>query len=167
GGSWGFSPRWRPCSWCWLGCTTPPPAVTPPRSIRPRARSRTPWSATAWPCSPRCCSRSSRASSAADMKWLLDQILGWLTAAIVTSLDEMFKLIAHSLLVTPEVTGLPQVQALTGRSTWVVDTAFVLAFIAVGAITMGAGSEERARYTAKDLTPRLIVGFIAAHFSQL
>jgi hypothetical protein len=56
---------------------------------------------------------------------------------------------------------------VTGRSAWVVDSVFVLAFVAAGAMTILAGGNERAQYTAKELMPRLIVGFIAAHFSSL
>jgi len=65
------------------------------------------------------------------------------------------------------VTTLPQVQALTGRSVLIVDICFVLFFVTAGVLTMTAGGDERARYTAKDLVPRCIVGFVAAHFSQL
>ncbi|MCW3818606.1 hypothetical protein ONA91_29625 [Micromonospora sp. DR5-3] len=101
------------------------------------------------------------------MGWLLDQILDWLAAAILAALDALFGVISEVLLVTPKVTGLPQVQALTGRSVLVVDTVFVLAFVAAGVLTMTAGGSEATRYTVKDLFPRLIVGFVAAHFSQL
>ncbi|MEU4477838.1 hypothetical protein AB0F68_07200 [Micromonospora sp. NPDC023966] len=101
------------------------------------------------------------------MSWLLDQILDWLSAAILTSLDALFGVISSAMLITPKVTALPQVQALTGRSVLVVDTAFVLAFVAAGVLTMTAGGSETTRYTAKDLIPRLVVGFVAAHFSQL
>ncbi|MGS2618079.1 type IV secretion system protein [Micromonospora sp. LZ34] len=101
------------------------------------------------------------------MGWLLDQILDWLAAAILGCLDALFGVISSALLITPNVTALPQVQALTGRSVLVVDTVFVLAFAAAGVLTMTAGGDERSRYTVKDLLPRLIVGFVAAHFSQL
>ena len=101
------------------------------------------------------------------MGWLLDQILDWLAAAILACLDALFGVISSALLITPNVTGLPQVQALTGRSVLVVDTVFVLAFVAAGLLTMTAGGSEGSRYTVKDLIPRLIVGFVAAHFSQL
>ncbi|WP_422733848.1 hypothetical protein ACN26Y_28405 [Micromonospora sp. WMMD558] len=101
------------------------------------------------------------------MDWLLDQILDWLAAAILECLEALFGVISRALLVTPNVTGLPQVQALTGRSVLVVDTVFVLAFVAAGVLTMTAGGSEASRYTVKDLLPRLIVGFVAAHFSQL
>ena len=108
------------------------------------------------------------------MGWLLGQVadildgfLDWVAKAILACFEAMISAIAHTLLITPDVTGLPQVQALTGRSTWIVDTVFVLAFIAAGVLVMVAGGDERARFTVKDLLPRLVVGFIAAHFSQL
>ncbi|MGC4885724.1 conjugal transfer protein TrbL family protein [Micromonospora sp. DT227] len=101
------------------------------------------------------------------MSYVLGQILDWLTTAILATLDALIGVISSALLITPDVTGLPQVQALTGRSVWVVDTVFVLAFVAAGALTMTAGGDERSRYTIKDLLPRLIVAFVAAHFSQL
>ncbi|WP_435124455.1 hypothetical protein [Micromonospora tulbaghiae] len=101
------------------------------------------------------------------MGWLLDQILHWLAAAILATLDALFGVISSALLITPNVTGLPQVRALTGRSVLVVDTVFVLAFVAAGVLTMTAGGSVTTRYTLKDLLPRLIVGFVAAHFSQL
>ncbi|MEU5565550.1 conjugal transfer protein TrbL family protein [Micromonospora musae] len=100
------------------------------------------------------------------MGFLFDQILDWLATAILATLDALFGVISGALLVTPDVTGLPQVQALTGRSVLVVDTVFVLAFVAAGVLTMTAGGGEDSRYTIKDLLPRLIVGFVATHFSQ-
>ncbi|WP_328851257.1 hypothetical protein OG994_25830 [Micromonospora globbae] len=101
------------------------------------------------------------------MGFLFDQILDWLATAILAALDALLGVISSALLITPNVTGLPQVQALTGRSVLVVDTVFVLAFVAAGVLTMTAGGSESTRYTVKDLIPRLIVGFVAAHFSQL
>jgi hypothetical protein len=107
------------------------------------------------------------------MSWLipvaaiLDKFMEWVATAILACFDAMFGAIAKFLLITPDVTGLPQVRALTGRATWVVDTVFVLAFVTAGILVMVAGGDEKSRYTVKDLAPRLIVGFISAHFSQL
>jgi hypothetical protein len=100
------------------------------------------------------------------MDFLFDQMVDWLTAAVLACLDGMISLITGALLATPDVTGLPQIQAMTGRAVWIVDTVFVLAFIAAGVVTMAGGGNERLRYDAKDLLPRLVVGFVAAHFSQ-
>jgi hypothetical protein len=99
--------------------------------------------------------------------WLLDRILGWLTKAILGAFDAVFGVIAHGLLISPDVTTLPQVQTLAGRSVLVVQAVFVLAFVAAGVLIMVAGDQEGTRYTVKELLPRLVVAFVAAHFSQL
>jgi hypothetical protein len=101
------------------------------------------------------------------MGFVLNQILDWFAKLLLDGLTALIGAITHVLLLTPEVTALPQVQALTGRSIWIVDTVFVLVFVAAGVLTMVAGGNERTRYTVKDLLPRCIVGFVAAHFSQL
>ncbi len=101
------------------------------------------------------------------MGFMLDGIFDWFAGQVLEVLTALIGAITSALLVTPDVTALPQVQALTGRSIWIVDAVFVLAFIAAGVLTMTAGGDERVHYTAKDLLPRLVVGFVAAHFSQL
>src|SRR5256885_4631230 len=85
---------------------------------------------------------------------LFDLFLNWIATGILNSCDGIFGAIESVLLKSPDVTGLPQVQALTGRSVLVVDTVFVLAFIAAGVMTMTGGGSERAHYTAKDLMSR-------------
>jgi hypothetical protein len=97
----------------------------------------------------------------------MDGIVSWLLEFILDTFTTVLRIIENGLLSTPDVTALPQVKALTDRSVWVVDTLFVLVFTAAAAITMTAGSNERARYEVKDLIPRAVVGFIAAHFSPL
>jgi hypothetical protein len=98
---------------------------------------------------------------------LLDEIAAWMLGKILAAFLAILAIIEQGLLVSPDVTALPQVQALTGRNVWVVDAVFVLAFVAAGTLIMVAGGDERARYTAKDLLPRAVVGFVAAHFSPL
>ncbi|MGK5680180.1 hypothetical protein [Actinoplanes sp. URMC 104] len=98
---------------------------------------------------------------------LLDQVLEWFAGLLLDSLNTMLGVITDVLLITPNVTTLPQVQALTGRAVWVVDTMFVLAFLAAGVLSMTNRGDEQSRYMVKDLIPRCVVGFITAHFSQL
>src|SRR5690242_370544 len=93
-----------------------------------------------------------------DPPQIFDHFVNWLTVSILNCFDAIFNAIAKGLLATPDVTGLPQVQALSGRSVLIVDALFVLAFIAAGGLTMAAGGDERSRYTVKDLGPRLVVG---------
>ncbi|MBB4738331.1 hypothetical protein BJY16_001790 [Actinoplanes octamycinicus] len=98
---------------------------------------------------------------------MLDGVLDWFADLLVDSLNALIKVITDILLITPDVTTLPQVQALTGRAVWIVDTCFALVFLAAGTLTMVAGGDERSRYTVKDLLPRCVVGFVASHLSQL
>lgn len=98
---------------------------------------------------------------------MFDKILSWLTDRILDSLDLIFNLLTRTLYVTPDVTNLPQVAALTTRSVWIVDTVFVLVFLTAGVLTMTSGASATSRYHIKDLAPRIIVGFVAAHFSTL
>jgi hypothetical protein len=101
------------------------------------------------------------------MGFMLNQILDWFAGLLLDCLTALIGAMTQVLLLTPDVTSLPQVQALTGRSVGIVDTVFVLVFVAAGGLTMVAGGDERARYHVKDLLPRCVVGFVAAHFSQL
>ncbi|GAA1596562.1 hypothetical protein GCM10009828_022600 [Actinoplanes couchii] len=97
----------------------------------------------------------------------MDGIVGWLLEFLLDAFTTVLQFIQAGLLRTPDVTALPQVIALNSRSVVVVDTVFVLVFTAAAAITVTAGGNERARYEVKDLLPRAVVGFIAAHFSPL
>lgn len=97
----------------------------------------------------------------------MDGIVSWLMKFVLSTFRTVVHAIETALLNTPQVTGLPQVQAMTGRSVVVVDTVFVLVFTAAAGLTIVAGGNERARYEVKDLIPRAVVGFIAAHFSPL
>jgi hypothetical protein len=101
------------------------------------------------------------------MSFLLNKIMNWVIGLIVASFQSLFDVVQRLLAATPTVTGLPQVRTLTARTATILDVLFVLAFVAAGVLTVAAGGNERARYTAKDLLPRLVVAFVAAHFSPL
>src|SRR4051794_16538305 len=101
------------------------------------------------------------------MDWLLDSIVDWLTKKILACVDGLIDTITTALLATPDVTTLPQVQPPPGGSVLIAALPFVLFFVAPGVPPVTAGGDEAARYIAKDLVPRCIVGFVAAHFSQL
>jgi hypothetical protein len=101
------------------------------------------------------------------MGFVLNHIMSWVVDRIVDSFQALFSVVLKLLSATPDVTALPQVQTLTARTTTVLDALFVLAFVAAGVLTMVAGGNERLRYTAKDLLPRLVVAFTAAHLSPI
>ncbi|GGL20190.1 conjugal transfer protein TrbL family protein [Mangrovihabitans endophyticus] len=96
--------------------------------------------------------------------WLMDGLLGWLAGQILEVFGDLLGLVTPQIFLSPDVTGLPQVTALAGRSTLVVDACFVLAIIAVGIAAM-AGDSIELRYGLKQLTPRLVVGLVLSVFA--
>lgn len=96
--------------------------------------------------------------------WLMDGLVGWLAEKVVELLGGLVAFLASSLFTSPDVTVLPQVTSIAGKSALVVDACFVLAIIAVGVVTMTGDSIET-RYTIKQLIPRLVVGFVMSAFS--
>jgi hypothetical protein len=95
---------------------------------------------------------------------LLDTVVGWLAAAVFAALEALWGLLAQTAFTSPDVTVLPQVATVSGRSQLVVNTAFVLAIIAV-AVTVMTHETVQVRYGVGDLIPRMVVGFIAANFA--
>jgi hypothetical protein len=98
------------------------------------------------------------------MDWIFGAALSWLTGAIQDSLNRLWALLTQTLFFTPDVTTLPQVQALTSRSLLVVNSAFVLVIMTAGVIGMTHGTVQ-VRYRVADLAPRLVIGFGLANFA--
>ena len=97
--------------------------------------------------------------------WLLDNVVNWLLAkAVLASLNPLWTLLSSLVFTNPDVTALPQVQALVGRSQLVVDAGFVLAVITAG-ITVMTHQSLQIRYGIGDVLPRLVIGFIASNFA--
>jgi len=96
--------------------------------------------------------------------WLMDGLVSWLAEKVVDLLGGLLALLASSLFVSPDVTVLPQVKAIAGKSALVVDACFILAIIGVGVATM-TGDSVSMRYGIKELVPRLVVGFVLSAFS--
>ncbi len=96
--------------------------------------------------------------------WLMNGLVSWLAEKVVELLGGLLAFLASSIFVSPDVTVLPQVQSIAGKSALVVNACFILAIIAVGVATM-VGDSMQMRYTVKDLTPRLVVGFVLSAFA--
>jgi hypothetical protein len=97
--------------------------------------------------------------------WMLNDIVKWLLAkAVLASLHALWGLLASTAFTSPDVTVLPQVAAITSKSQTVVNVSFVLAIITAG-ITVMTHESIQIRYGVGELAPRLVVGFIASHFS--
>jgi hypothetical protein len=97
--------------------------------------------------------------------WLADGILSWLQTQVSDTINALWSLLLSMLFIVPDVTALPQVQAVAGNSLTVVNTCFVLAIVATGVLIMTQHTVQ-IRYGADDLVPRLVIGFITANFAM-
>ncbi|WP_435126344.1 conjugal transfer protein TrbL family protein [Micromonospora tulbaghiae] len=96
--------------------------------------------------------------------WLMDDLVRWFADQVLAMLGGLLAFLTSSMFLSPDVTALPQVTTIAGKSSLIVNACFILAIIAAGITTMVSGSVE-VRYTLKDLVPRLIVGLVLSHFA--
>src|SRR6266545_3508807 len=97
--------------------------------------------------------------------WFGAQLLLWLLGLTLEAIKALWGLLANTAFSTPDVTTLPQVQAITSKSLIVVNVGFILAIITAG-ITVMTHETVQIRYGVGELAPRLVVGWIAANFSM-
>ena len=98
------------------------------------------------------------------MDWIFGAALSWLTNAVGDRVNRLWALLTQTLFFTPDVTALPQVQALASRSLLVVNTAFVLVIMGAGVLGMTHGTIQ-VRYRMGDLVPRMVIAFGLANLA--
>src|SRR4051812_45103779 len=96
--------------------------------------------------------------------WLMTGLVEWLTQRVEDLLGGLLAFLTSSMFLSPDVTVLPQVKTIAGKSGLVVNACLLLAIIAVGVATM-VGDSVEVRYQAKDLIPRLVVGCVLSSFA--
>jgi hypothetical protein len=100
------------------------------------------------------------------MGWLFDSAISWFTAQLLDVLTTLWNLLLQTALITPDVTGLPQVQEFRARSLTVVNTCFGLVIVGAGIVVMSRETLQT-RYGLSELAPRVVVGFVAANMSTV
>jgi hypothetical protein len=83
---------------------------------------------------------------------------------VAIGLNPLMDLLGKTLLTTPEPSDLPSLGAIWTESWHILLTAYVILVLLAGMILM-AYQTLQARYTVKDLAPRLVVGFLAGTLS--
>ncbi|MEV4416585.1 hypothetical protein [Catellatospora sp. NPDC049609] len=97
---------------------------------------------------------------------LIAVIVGWLATNVDNALNLLWDLLSSSLLRSPDVTALPQVKEFADTSLAAVNTAYVLAVVAVAFMIMGRGTlSAHSPYGPGELIPRLVIGWIGANFA--
>jgi hypothetical protein len=96
--------------------------------------------------------------------WFFDGAISWLSKILLGALELLWKLLAGFALTSPDVTVLPQVREVSGRSLLVVNTVYVLAVLAAGVLVMSRETVQ-VRYGIGELAPRLVIGLVAANLA--
>src|SRR6266511_257603 len=68
--------------------------------------------------------------------WFGGQLVLWLLGLTLEAIKSLWSMLADTAFTTPDVTTLPQVQAITGKSLTVVNVGFILAIITAGITVM-------------------------------
>lgn len=85
-------------------------------------------------------------------------------AVVAIGLNPLMELLGKTLLTTPEPSDLPGLGAVWTQSWHVLLAAYVILVLLAGLILMGYQTLQ-ARYTVKEIAPRLVVGFLAGTLS--
>jgi hypothetical protein len=96
--------------------------------------------------------------------WLMNGLVTWLAGRVQDVLGGLLAFLTSPVFLSPDVTVLPQVQAIAVKSAMVVNACYLLAVIAAGIMVMAGGTVE-IRYGVKELIPRLVVGFVLSNFA--
>ena len=90
----------------------------------------------------------------------------WFAGLVTSAINPLFGLLGQTLLSTPQAGGFATVRGLWAGSLAIADTGYVLLVLIGGMIVMGHQTLQTS-YAAKDIAPRLVVGFLAANLSLL
>ncbi len=96
--------------------------------------------------------------------WFINGIVSWLAGFLLDALKWIWSLLAQAVFVTPDVTGFPQVTAISGRSLLIANSCYLLVITVAGIIIMTRDTIQ-ARYGVAELAPRLVIGLIAANLA--
>jgi hypothetical protein len=91
-------------------------------------------------------------------------ITSWFAALARDALRPLLTLVGETLLSSPQAGSIPAVHAMWATSLAIADSACVLLAVIGGVIVMGHETLQTS-YSAKDIAPRLVTGFLTANLS--
>jgi hypothetical protein len=93
-------------------------------------------------------------------------ITSWFAGLVKSAVSPLLALIGQTALSTPQPDSIPAVRALWGTSLAVADACYVLLVLIGGIVVMGHETLQTS-YSAKEIAPRIVLGFIAANLSMV
>jgi len=93
-------------------------------------------------------------------------ITGWFAGLVRSAVNPLLALIGQTALTTPQPGSVPAVQALWGTSLGVADGCYAL-LVLIGGIIVMSHETLQTSYSAKEIAPRVVLGFIGANLSMV
>jgi len=93
-------------------------------------------------------------------------ITGWFAGLVKSAVNPLLALIGQTALSTPQPDSIAAVRTLWGTSLAVADACYVLLVLIGGVIVMSHETLQTS-YSAKEIAPRIVLGFIAANLSMV
>jgi hypothetical protein len=97
---------------------------------------------------------------------ITSSITGWFAGLVTSAINPLVNFIGQSALSTPQPSSIPAVQSLWATSLAIADACYGL-LVVIGGIIVMSHETLQASYSAKEIAPRIVVGFIAANLSMV
>ena len=93
-------------------------------------------------------------------------ITSWFAGLVKSAVNPLLTLIGQSALSTPQPGSIPAVHTMWATSLAVADAAYVLLILIGGILVMGYETLQTS-YSAKEIAPRIVLGFVGANLSMV
>jgi hypothetical protein len=93
-------------------------------------------------------------------------ITSWFASLVRSAVNPLLTLIGQTALSTPQPGAIPAVHTMWATSLAVADACYVL-LVLIGAIVVMSHETVQTSYAAKDIAPRIVLGFLGANLSMM
>jgi len=98
--------------------------------------------------------------------YVTSAITSWLASLVKSAVNPLLTLIGQSALSTPQPGAIPAVHTMWATSLAVADACYVL-LVLIGGIVVMSHETLQTSYSAKEIAPRIVCGFLAANLSMV
>jgi hypothetical protein len=98
--------------------------------------------------------------------YVTSAITSWFAGLVKSAVNPLLTLIGQSALSTPQPGSIPAVHTIWATSLAVADACYVL-LVLIGGILVMSHETLQTSYSAKEIAPRIVCGFLAANLSMV
>ena len=98
--------------------------------------------------------------------YVSNAITSWFAGLVKSAVNPLLALIGQTALSTPQPGSIPAVRTLWATSLAVADACYVL-LVLIGGILVMSHETLQTSYSAKEIAPRIVLGFVAANLSMV